>query len=269
MDSNWKYASSDVGADHRKKATTQQVQYNCDHVGCESTFRCHFNLVRHKQSIHGSKKGCPYEGCNYSSGRMDKMKEHTKRMHSFAKPENPTIPLLVADEPRATPTSFDTRHYGINSQYNLMSRENAFIDETPYIQQQQMYSASGSSSSEVAWNQNHPSFFDEVVYNDVTGNTLSTSNNTSSMSISGPSTNPNSMTSHSRSRDMEGLSDWTGEGQYEDEQYDYKDNVKVEDSGRNYATHRYEYANSSTYAYQQAYIGQQQYTNSGNGSTWP
>ncbi|EHL00789.1 hypothetical protein M7I_3179 [Glarea lozoyensis 74030] len=178
MDSNWKYASSDVGADHRKKATTQQVQ-------------------------------------------MDKMKEHTKRMHSFAKPENPTIPLLVADEPRATPTSFDTRHYGINSQYNLMSRENAFIDETPYIQQQQMYSASGSSSSEVAWNQNHPSFFDEVV------------------------------------RDMEGLSDWTGEGQYEDEQYDYKDNVKVEDSGRNYATHRYERIldNSSTRILETAALG--------------
>jgi hypothetical protein len=150
-----------------------------------------------------------------------------------------------------------------------MSREGGFIDEAPYIHQQQMYSASGSSSSEVAWNQNHPSFFDEGVYNDVTGNALSSSNNTSSMSISGPSTNTSSMTPHPRSRDMEGLSDWTGDGQYDDEQYDYKDDVKVENSGRNYASHRYEYANSSTYAYQQAYTEQQQYSNAGNSGTWP
>ncbi|KAG9236080.1 hypothetical protein BJ875DRAFT_457371 [Amylocarpus encephaloides] len=85
MDGSKRKSENSGSGHHQRKThkTSQQVDFPCDFDGCRSSFRCQFNLMRHKSSIHGSKRPCPLEGCNYASGRPDKMKEHIKRMHSF------------------------------------------------------------------------------------------------------------------------------------------------------------------------------------------
>ncbi|KAF7883082.1 hypothetical protein EAF00_011571 [Botryotinia globosa] len=51
---------------------------------CPSTFARRGDLVRHQKSFHYPKTSCIYSsmGCSYQTGRLDKMKEHTKKRHS-------------------------------------------------------------------------------------------------------------------------------------------------------------------------------------------
>jgi hypothetical protein len=56
----------------------------CDIAGCASSF-CRFSdLARHKKTLHGPKQQCAYHGCQYATGREDKMNEHVRKIHKSA-----------------------------------------------------------------------------------------------------------------------------------------------------------------------------------------
>jgi hypothetical protein len=124
-----------------------------------------------------------------------------------------------------------------------------------------MYPTSGSSSLEAVWNPSHPSFFGEVLFDDLSINPLSRPNTMSSMSVS-ESTNLSSITSNPCSPNLQGLGGWTGDGNYDNVQYSYEEDADDEDDGRNYANSEFENDNRTEYTYQQ------HYSNAGNNGSW-
>ncbi|KAK6592433.1 hypothetical protein H4I96_11664 [Botrytis cinerea] len=76
---------SSRGADSR--GTYKSNRICCSFSNCSSTFARRGDLVRHQKSLHCPKTPCIYStmGCLYETGRLDKMKEHTRKKH-------PTMP---------------------------------------------------------------------------------------------------------------------------------------------------------------------------------
>jgi len=69
-------------AQHKRLPPSPRFCYECDIVGCSSTFTRIYDLARHKKTIHGPKEQCIFLGCGYATARLDKMKEHVKKRHS-------------------------------------------------------------------------------------------------------------------------------------------------------------------------------------------
>jgi hypothetical protein len=53
----------------------------CPLPNCHSTFSRPSDLARHQKSIHGPKMKCAHIGCEYTTGRADKMTEHVRKIH--------------------------------------------------------------------------------------------------------------------------------------------------------------------------------------------
>ena len=56
----------------------------CDIAGCTSSFCRLSDLARHKKTLHGPKQQCAHHGCQYATGRDDKMNEHVRKIHKSA-----------------------------------------------------------------------------------------------------------------------------------------------------------------------------------------
>lgn len=67
----------------KSRGTHHSNRIRCSFSNCYSTFARRGDLVRHQKSLHYPKTPCIYSsmGCSYQTGRIDKMKEHTKKKH--------------------------------------------------------------------------------------------------------------------------------------------------------------------------------------------
>jgi len=57
------------------------IRHVCPRLSCSSTFARPADLLRHLRSVHGPKQRCSHLGCQYRSGRSDKLKEHYRKKH--------------------------------------------------------------------------------------------------------------------------------------------------------------------------------------------
>ncbi|TGO49827.1 hypothetical protein BCON_0199g00190 [Botryotinia convoluta] len=71
----------------KSRGTHDSNRIRCSFYNCLSTFARRGDLIRHHKSLHCPKTPCIHSsmGCSYQTGRLDKMREHTRKKH-------PTIP---------------------------------------------------------------------------------------------------------------------------------------------------------------------------------
>ncbi|KAF7922292.1 hypothetical protein EAE99_007472 [Botrytis elliptica] len=111
----------------KSRGTYHSNRIRCSFSNCSSTFARRGDLVRHQKSLHCPKTPCIYSsmGCSYQTGRLDKMKEHTKEKH-------PTIPhsncVDISNHQQAKTES--SLHSEI---YHLPESEVEWVPETCYL----------------------------------------------------------------------------------------------------------------------------------------
>lgn len=73
----WTRASMEL---HNKRIHLKILNVHCTYPGCEKTFNARKNLRRHCSIFHEKKREkCPVDGCQFSVGRFDYMRNHLKR----------------------------------------------------------------------------------------------------------------------------------------------------------------------------------------------
>ncbi|CAG8950105.1 hypothetical protein HYFRA_00008339 [Hymenoscyphus fraxineus] len=161
---------------HRKAPLQQQqlikpLQLICDFNGCKSTFKCQFNLVRHRSSIHGSKRNCPQEGCQYATGRKDKLNEHIRRMHANEPQEvrqlrqhTPAVEL-IHHMSSPTPSPQTPQNVINTSLFDALQQQNMNTSSTyPFRSGYEIYPQTSTSSLDMCLNDPYTTFFSTMIF---------------------------------------------------------------------------------------------------------
>ncbi|KAH6662824.1 hypothetical protein B0J14DRAFT_610003 [Halenospora varia] len=69
----------------------------CPVTICTSSFSRPSDLLRHQQTIHGPKTPCAHLGCKYATERVDKMKEHARKIYCSTEATNISVDNLISN----------------------------------------------------------------------------------------------------------------------------------------------------------------------------
>ncbi|KAL5377174.1 hypothetical protein DPSP01_009986 [Paraphaeosphaeria sporulosa] len=79
-------ATRTIGTAAQPRSQRRSV-HDCDVPGCSATFRRPAEFRRHKRTVHMRHEAqefeCIVKSCNYTYPRLDKVREHMKRMHGI------------------------------------------------------------------------------------------------------------------------------------------------------------------------------------------